>query len=274
MLRAAIFAGLLGGCAFNPPAVPSDALIDSPVIDAVDAPIDADPNRSRNGLVGFWTFEELAAPILDTSGFPASGPLPINLTPTGPGVTLNGGSVTTAMISKLESAAGSRLNADLVIGGGVTLEVWVLPEIADQGTMGSPVLIAGLSSSINARNISILQAGTQWVGRVRTQGVLPLSEQNNGKPDISSTNPVVGVMTHIVLVADLDERKLYVNGDVVTDPLPGALASWDFGYRMLVGNEFSQARPWNGTFQLVALYNRALSKAEVDKHFLLGPTAP
>jgi hypothetical protein len=46
----------------------------------------------------------------------------------------------------------------------------------------------------------------------------------------------------------------------------GDLSNWDPSHRLVVGNEASLDRQWNGTVTLVAVYNRALSAAEVKRN--------
>jgi len=270
-MRGVVFIGFLGACAYTPPqnTPPTDGRIDAPIdVITIDSmPDTTEVGRVTSGLVGFWGFES-ASPLIDTSSFPIGNPQPINLTATATVVLANGTASTTLALDKLETISNPRLNADCIIGGGVTLEAWVQPTAAIQGGTNSLRVIAGLTSSINARNVSLFQAGDQWLARVRT------NVDVNGAPDlVPATDQVVVAMTHLVVVADGDERILYVNGDPkATDAAPGPLTNWDNSYRLILGNEFQQSRPWTGTFELVALYNRALSQDEVQRNFFAGPT--
>lgn len=264
-----LIVSVLGACTYSPPAtITSDGPIDSSTDGQVilDTPADVEEmGRVTNGLVGLWTFDS-SAPLADSSSFGS----PVDLTPTG-SVTFGPGTVeTTSATAKLETSSNPRLNADCVTGGGVSLEAWVSPRDATQGGTSDRRVVAGLTASINSRNVSLLQGGDQWVARVRTNG------DANGAPElVPTTDKVVATMTHLVVVADGDERILYINGDPkAVDPNPGSLQGWDFSYRLILGNEFQQSRPWAGTFELVALYSRALSAAEVQRNFLAGPTAP
>lgn len=171
--------------------------------------------------------------------------------------------------SRLASADGVQphLNRDCRNANGVSLEVWVSANRA-QGTLVAPVLVAGLSASVNSRNISLLQADGQWLGRVRT------GADGNGGPDLLSTSPVVnGQMTHIVVVAGASERAIYVNGQLEGADVPGSLATWETSYRMLMANELNGTRPWLGSFEMVAMYARTLDAEEITQNYMLGPTA-
>jgi len=43
------------------------------------------------------------------------------------------------------------------------------------------------------------------------------------------------------------------------------------GYKFNIGNEGDNSRPWNGTVYLAAVYDRALSQAEVQQNLDAGP---
>lgn len=263
-MRGLVITGLLGACSFSTNVSTVDGAPDVPIDMMIDA---EEMGRVTSGLVGFWAFDT-SAPLVDASNYPPDNPQPVDLTPAGT-VTFGAGTVETASTTaKLETVSNPRLNADCVTGGGVTLEAWVSPTTPVQGGLTDLRVIAGLTSSINARNVSLFQAGDQWIARVRTNGDV------NGAPNlVPGTDKVVATMTHLVVVADADERIFYINGDVkAVDPAPGPLTNWDFSYRLLLGNEFQQSRPWAGTFELVALYQRALSASEVRRNFLAGPT--
>lgn len=260
----------LGACTYTTPNVQqSDANGDAsaPEDTMGDTALDAEAGRVTSGLVGFWTFDA-ASPLVDTSNYPAGNPQPVNLTPAGT-VVFGASTVETASATaKLESAINPRLNADCITGGGVTLEAWVSPSSASQGALADQRVVVGLTSSSNSRNVSLLQVGDRWHARVRT------NSDGNGAPDLTPpADQVIATMTHLVVVADATKRILYVNGDAQdTDAMPGPLTDWDTSYRLVLGNEFQQSRPWTGTFELVAVYDRGLDAAEVRRNFVAGPT--
>ena len=66
-------------------------------------------------------------------------------------------------------------------------------------------------------------------------------------------------------------ETLYVDGlRRVSRARPGTFAAWDPSYRLELGDERTQERPWAGTFRLVAIYARALGTAEVARNFNVG----
>jgi len=251
------------GCGFQSPVGAVDA--NKPIDAAPDAPDTGPATRTRTGLIGLWEFDETtgATTIADTSDSTTKVPLTVTVG----AVTFSGGTMTPNGVAVIASAAAPRLNGDVIGSNAVTLEAWVMPSAADQGSMGNPVLIAGLSSNINSRNISILQAGKRWLARVRT------TTDVNGKPDLVSTTEITAnVMTHLVVVADATQRILYVDGKADdTDPAPGPPLNWDASYAMLLGDEQAQNRQWAGTFALVAMYKQALSSALITMNHGAGP---
>ncbi len=247
------------GCGFHSPAGSTDAGGDT-VIEPDAAPV----TRTRADLIGLWEFDELnGTTVGDTSDAAVKVPLTVK-----PGtVTFSASTMTPDGIAVIASAPAPHLDADVIYARAVTLEAWVMASARDQGTVSAPVVVAGLCSSINSRNVAIMQAGTRWLARVRT------TVDANGKPDLISTADVTpGAMTHLVVVADATRRILYVDGkpDSV-DPAPGPPLAWDAAYRMVLGSEFSQNRQWMGTFALVAMYRQALSDALVETNYNAGP---
>ena len=238
-----------------------------------DMPHDSSAVRTRSQLIGAWAFDETSGLVAhDTSG---TGN-PVDLTASDV-VMWSGNGTLTVMAQApgivVSSALGPHLDADCSSAHAVTLEAWVFPVSGAQGSASAPVVVAGLSSSVVSRNISILQAGDHWLGRVRTNTTG--TTYQDGTPDLLPLpgETVVPEMTHIVLVADATVRALYVNNVKVADtPAEGPLG-WDGGYKMVLANEPSLYRPWSGTFAMVALYDRALTVDDIKGNYDAGPTA-
>jgi hypothetical protein len=85
-----------------------------------------------------------------------------------------------------------------------------------------------------------------------------------------STSPASTLITHVVVVADGTQRKLYVNNVAEATDTPGPPSSWDPSFRMVLGDEPSSLnRSWRGAIGLVALYN-LLSVVEKNPNDPLG----
>jgi Concanavalin A-like lectin/glucanases superfamily len=268
------------GCGFHSNAAQEDAgtEVDASVDAAsdVDAAIDAPPDmassaRTRAGLIGLWEFDDAPGTMIaDTSDHTPKVPLAA----LAPGaVTFADSTMTPVGATVVASSGVPHFNREINATHAVTLEVWVQAASADQGTVVAPVLIAGVSRSPMSRNISLMQAGTHWLARVRVDR--QTEDEKNGKPDLISTTEITaGSMTHLVVVADATQRVLYVNGKPDTiDPAPRAPASWEDDYPMVLGIEWTQSRQWLGTFALVALFEQALGPSRIVQHYDAGPNA-
>ncbi len=238
-----------------------DAATDAAPDTASDAPASG---RTRAGLIALWEFDEAGgATVADTGG--TARPVPLTIKGS---AVFAAGSITPSPGTIIESAPSPHLNGDITIARAVTLEAWVTPALGDQGTVTKPVVIAGLSGSIKARNISLLQAGASWVGRIRSSG------DANGGPDLTFAGATAGALTHLVLVCDASQRTLYVDGQpAAIDPAPQAPLQWDNTYPMELGAEHSGSAQWTGTFAMVAMYARALGPAQVVANYRAGPAA-
>ena len=69
--------------------------------------------------------------------------------------------------------------------------------------------------------------------------------------------------------------RTYVDGRLVEAVrVEGTLGDWDRDYPLVVGNEATLDRPFSGDVLLVAVYDRALSGAEVARNAAAGPSPP
>jgi hypothetical protein len=99
----------------------------------------------------------------------------------------------------------------------------------------------------------------------------------NGMPQLQTP---VGAMVlqaslqHVVLTYDaVKGRQIYVNGvnTGVTDPQAGgALSNWDSTFALVLGNEVSGDRSWQGLIKFVAIHNRALTATQIVQNYNAG----
>jgi len=62
--------------------------------------------------------------------------------------------------------------------------------------------------------------------------------------------------------------RLYVDGALAAEgERPGDFGTWSPDYPLLVGNENTDDRQWNGVIHLAAVYSRALQPDEVAARF-------
>jgi hypothetical protein len=99
----------------------------------------------------------------------------------------------------------------------------------------------------------------------------------NGQPALStpSANEVLqATLQHVVATySPVDGRRIYVNGQLVTqaDPTPaGLFTDWNDTFALVLGNEVSNDRTWQGVVRMVAIHNRALTQAQIQQNFDAG----
>src|SRR4029077_12988797 len=81
-------------------------------------------------------------------------------------------------------------------------------------------------------------------------------------------------LQHLVLTYDpVNGQKIYVNGVYTGDSDPskgGTFANWDSTFALVLGNETTGQRQWQGVMKFVAIHNRALTAAQIQQNFAAG----
>src|SRR6201999_3261687 len=81
-------------------------------------------------------------------------------------------------------------------------------------------------------------------------------------------------LQHVVLTYDpINGRQIYVNGVNAGVPDPqkgGTLSNWDSTFALVLGNEVSGDRSWQGLIKFVAIHSRAMSAAQVLQNYNAG----
>ena len=150
----------------------------------------------------------------------------------------------------------------------ITIEAWVKPA---NTTQEGPARMVTLSRNMSLRNFTMGQEKNQFVVRFRTT-----KTSVNGEPSISTlAGSVKAAVTHVLYTRARNGRaRIYLNGKrVVEKTIAGSVSNWVSNYRLGLGNELNGNRKWEGTYYLVAFYNRALSAAEVTQNFQAGANA-
>lgn len=148
----------------------------------------------------------------------------------------------------------------------ITLEAWITPSNAAQT---GPARIATLSASTGERNITLGQLGDRFDIRLRTT-----TTSGNGEPSLSSASGTASAApVHVVYTRDATGKaKTYINGrESEARDIGGNFSNWDGKFHLALANEMSRDRAWSGTFHLVALFDRALSAAQVRQNHAAGP---
>jgi Concanavalin A-like lectin/glucanases superfamily len=159
--------------------------------------------------------------------------------------------------------------ASLIQGTGeYTFETWVAPANVTQ----SGAYIVSYSGSNTTRDATLGQAAMQYTAMTRSSAT-----DTNGMPALTTTTAngaAQAALQHVVLTYDpVNGQKIYVNGVWTGDVDPakgGSLANWDSTFALVVGNEVTGQRQWQGVVKFLAIHNRALTPAQVQQNFAAG----
>lgn len=147
--------------------------------------------------------------------------------------------------------------------GEITISAWITPTNLSQS---GPARIVTISRNSSSRNVTLGQDKTKFDARFRTE-----KTGANGIPSLSSGKALTK-KTHVVFTrSKIGIGRIYINGHKNGQrSFPGSLKNWDTNYRIALGNELSNNRPWLGTFHQVAIYSQALSPTEIADQFQNG----
>jgi hypothetical protein len=204
--------------------------------------------------------------VYDTSG---SEPA-LNLTMSGDVTWVGGWGINVKMGGKAQgTAAASKKLTDLIKSTGeFTVEAWV----NNANVAQENAYIVSYSAGVNARNFTIAQRMYQYEGFTR-------SDQTgaNGNPILqtrAADMDAQAALQHVVMTySPVEGRRFYVNGVYTGDADAqggGSLADWDDTFALVLGNETSTNRQWEGVMRLVAIHNRALTPAQIQQNFDAG----
>ena len=77
-----------------------------------------------------------------------------------------------------------------------------------------------------------------------------------------------GKRQHVVFVRRGEEHLFYVDGKLVAScKVPGDTSNWDHSFPLLIGNETTADRAWEGEIHGVTFFNRPLTEPEVKTRF-------
>ncbi|MCW9023359.1 MAG: LamG domain-containing protein, partial [Gammaproteobacteria bacterium] len=153
--------------------------------------------------------------------------------------------------------------------GEYSIEAWVIPANV---TQEGPARIISYSASTTARNFTLGQTlyNYNYLHRSNTT-------DENGEPDLSTADAdevLQATLQHVIITFDpVNGRRIYVNGEFTGDAdttAAGNLNDWDDSFALILGNEASSDRQWQGTLRMVAIHNRSLSAAQITQNYEVG----
>lgn len=184
-------------------------------------------------------------------------------------VSWNGGLVLQAPTTLLTAQAPTRLVDALKQSHELTVESWIKPATASQNGLAR---IVTLAKGPGERNFILGQRGNQYYVGVRTTD----TDKNASDRALAAGSVTTNTLTHLVCTRTASgQLQLYIDGNLVGQRLvSGTFEKWGTDFLLALGNEVGQNgsvdRAWAGEFHLVALYNRALTPAEVQQNFEFG----
>lgn len=258
-----------------PASTPSSATVSGLVsenLTLADGFEDEGQDRYSDNLIAFWDFKEGGGTIAhDTSGVAPA----LDLTLEGP-TFLSSYGIRVESGRAIAPQATSKKLYDLLAEPSLgtqqyTVEAWIAPANTVQE---GPARIVNYSGGTGGRNFGLGQVTYYYNFRNRT--VNPEGTQN-GDPALQTADAdrdAQATLQHVVITYDpYRGRRVYVDGRWTEDedalePLP--LWNWSPSYRLVMGNEVGNDRPWQGQIRLVAIYKYALTDAQVFQNWAAG----
>ncbi len=227
----------------------------------------ADGSRVTQGLSVLYDFREESGQVIhDRSGVAP----PLNLSIGNPDAVRweTDGLVIHRQTKIVSQRAATKIVAAVKRSGELTVEVWMQSKDLSQS---GPARIVSLSGDATHRNFTLGQDRRKFDVRFRAA-----ETSENGLPSTATPdNHVRKSLTHVLFTRNrAGETRIYIDGDqVVRKRNAGSLSNWDASFPLLLADEATGQRSWRGTLRLVAIYHRALTKAEVQKNFRVGAQA-
>ena len=223
-------------------------------------------SRVTSGLAALYSLgasESDTSSIRDTSG--QSEPLDLRIDKPQTIVFRDGKLNLTSSVTIASDGPATRLIRSVKQSQELTVEAWLKPQSIQQS---GPARIVSLSLDTSQRNFSLGQDKGRFDFRLRTS-----AHDNNGIPSTSTKDDVVATkLTHVTCTRNRQGvTQLFVDGQLlVTTQVEGTLDNWSEDFRLVIGNEVTGDRPWQGELYLVAIYSRALEPSEVAQNYTAG----
>jgi hypothetical protein len=202
----------------------------------------------------------------DTSGIDPSA----DMTITGSVTWAGGWGVNVGAGGKLQAttSASAKIYNLIQATGEFSIEAWVAPALVavDNSYMVS------YSGGDTTRNFTLGQTNQDYDFMLRSS-----NSNLNGTPQLQTPDAAMllqASLQHVVMTYDpVNGRQIYVNGVSagVTDPQKGGtISNWDSTFALVLGNETSGDRSWQGLIKFVAIHSRALTAAQVMQNYNAG----
>jgi mono/diheme cytochrome c family protein len=232
-----------------------------------DGTVAAGGNRYEAATIAKYEFKTGMGNIAyDTSGHEPA----LNLTLSGDVTWVGGWGINVKMGGKAQgTAAASKKLTDLIKSTGeFTIEAWA----NNANVAQENAFIVSYSAGANARNATLAQNLYTYQGYTRSD-----KTSANGNPVLmtrAADMDAQAALQHVVMTySPVEGRRIYVNGVYTGDVDAqggGSLADWDDTFALVLGNETSTNRQWEGVLRMVAIHNRALTPTQIQQNFDAG----
>ncbi|WP_339616900.1 LamG domain-containing protein [uncultured Gilvimarinus sp.] len=242
------------------------ALVTSKALQLGDGTVASANGRADNYIIARYEFKTGSGAIAyDTSGVNPA----VDLTLYGDvdwmsswGLRFNNGK------AQASTQTSRKLFDQITSTGEYSIEAWVIPSNVSQ----EDARIVSYSGSTQVRNLALDQNLYNYTHYLRSS-----STDGNGMPALATLDAeerAQASLQHVVVTFDpVNGRRIYVDGELTggTDPVAaGNLNEWDSSFALVVGNEVSSDRVWNGAVRFLAVHNRALSAEAIASNFDAG----
>ena len=168
--------------------------------------------------------------------------------------------------AQASTSATQKLAQMIQSTGEYSIEVWATPANVAQ----TDAYIVTYSGGDTSRNMTLGQHAMQYEARTRSS-----KTDNNGAPALLTSGMFAQAsLQHVVLTYDaVNGQQIYVNGNYTGDADPGkggTLGNWDSTFALVLGNETTAHRQWQGVIKFAAIHSRALTAAQVQQNFAAG----
>ena len=232
-----------------------------------DGTVAAGGNRYEAATIAKYEFKTgMGSIAYDTSGLEPA----LNLTLSGDVAWVGGWGINVRPGGKAQgTASASKKLSDLIKSTGeFTIEAWA----NNANVAQEDAFIVSYSAGANARNVTLAQRMYQYEAYTRSD-----KTGANGNPVLltrAADMDAQAALQHVVMTySPVEGRRIYVNGVYTGDTDAqggGSLADWDDTFALVLGNETSTNRQWEGVLRMVAIHNRALTPTQIAQNFDAG----
>ncbi|HWX32569.1 MAG TPA: LamG domain-containing protein [Steroidobacteraceae bacterium] len=249
------------------PANIDPALVVSKALTLADGTIASGANRYDADTIAKYEFQTGSGyTAYDTSGLDPAADLTISgnvLWAGGWGINVGAGGKAQASTS-----SSSKIFTLIQATGEFSVEAWVAPALVavDKSYMVS------YSGGDTLRNFTLGQTNQNYDFMLRSS-----HSDLNGMAQLATPTAAMMLqasLQHVVLTYDpVNGRQIYVNGVNANVPDPqkgGTISNWDNTFALVLGNEVSGDRSWQGLIKFVAIHSRAMSASQIMQNYNAG----